>query len=385
MAQYDMLIKGGRVYDSTQALAGERRDIGLRDGRVAAVLPQIERSESAQVLDAAGYLVTPGLIDLHVHVYEGVGVYGISADRYCLNRGVTTAVDTGSAGALTFPGFRRYIVESVTTRVFALLHIAEQGLISRTGELLDMSRANVQQAVEVVNSNRDVILGMKIRLGKTQVGDHGREALQLALEAAEATGLPLMIHISDLAMPVEEMLRLLRPGDILTHCFEEQTRSVLDDQGGVSKAVLEAIDRGILLDVGHGMGSFSLEVAEKALRARLKPHTISSDVHALNTEGPVFDQITTLAKFLSLGLSLEEVIDLSTIACVRSLNLPQDLGHLQPGAHADVALFSLDEGNYSFSDSMGRTWNAQQNLSVVAVVKGGKQVVDYRETGKLTA
>lgn len=376
--KYDMLVKGGRVYDSSQGLKGDPRDIGVKEGRVTAVLPEIPRSEARRVVEANGFLVTPGLIDMHVHVYEGVGVYGVNADSYCLSRGVTTAVDTGSAGALTFPGFRRYIVEPSTTRVYALLHIAEKGIISRTGELLDLREANVAKAVEVAKENRDVILGMKIRLGKSQVGEHAREALHLALEAAEETRLPLMIHISDLAMPVEEMLQLLRPGDILTHCFEEQTKTVLDDDGEVSKAILDAIERGILLDVGHGMGSFSLEVAQKALKSRLKPNTISSDVHALNIEGPVFDQVTTLAKFLSLGMSVEEVVELSTTACLRSLNFPKDIGHLQSGAHADISLFSLEEGNFDFSDSMGRSWTAEQNLGVAAVIKGGKLVADHR-------
>ncbi|MEX2540925.1 MAG: amidohydrolase/deacetylase family metallohydrolase [Trueperaceae bacterium] len=376
--KYDMLIKGGQVYDSTQGLAGDERDVGVREGRVVAVERDIDRSESRRVVEASGFLVTPGLIDLHVHVYEGVGVYGVNADSYCLDRGVTTAVDTGSAGALTFPGFRRYVIDSVTTRIFALLHIADHGILGRNGELLDLRHADVENAVSVVNANRDTIVGMKIRLGKKQVGDHATEALRLALEAAEATALPLMIHISDLAMPVEELLAVLRPGDILTHCFEEQTRSVLDEKGEVSRAMLDALDRGVLLDVGHGMGSFSLEVAEKALREGLKPHTVSSDVHALNIDGPVFDQVTTLAKFLSLGMPVSEVIERSTIACVRSLNLPRDIGHLRAGAHADIALLSLESGNFRYSDSMGRTWDAEQNLSAAAVIKGGKMVVDHR-------
>lgn len=375
---YDMLVKGGRVYDSTQHLEGEHRDLGIRDGRIAAVLPEIDRAEARQVVEAQGFVVTPGLIDLHVHVYEGVGIYGINADSYCLNRGVTTALDTGSSGALTFPGFRRYVVDNAATRIFALLHIAEQGIVSRNGELLDLRQADVENAIATIEANRDVILGLKVRLGRKQVGDNAPRALELALEAADATGLPLMIHISDLAMPLEDMLRVLRPGDVLTHCYEEQTRSVLDEGAGVRQAVLEAHERGILLDVGHGVGSFSLEVAEQALAQGLRPDTISSDIHALNMNGPVFDQATTLAKFLSLGMSVQEVVDRSTIACVRSMNLPDDLGHLQPGAHADVTILELQEGNFRFTDSMGREWAADRNLSPTAVVKGGRLAVDHR-------
>ncbi|MFO7546425.1 MAG: amidohydrolase/deacetylase family metallohydrolase [Trueperaceae bacterium] len=376
--KYDMVIKGGRVYDSTQQLAGEARDIGIQGGRIAAVTPEIPRSEARRVVEAHGFVVTPGLIDLHVHVYDGVGIYGVNADSYCLSRGVTTALDTGSSGALTFPGFRRYVIDTAVTRIFALLHIAETGIVSRNGELLDLRQADVDKAVEVVNENRDVILGMKVRLGRNQVGDHARAALDRALEAAEAVGLPLMIHISDLAMPLEEMLSQLRSGDILTHCYEEQTRSVLDEQGAVREAVLAARERGILLDVGHGVGSFSLEVAEGALRKGLVPDTISSDVHALNIDGPVYDQATTLAKFLSLGMSIEDVVDRSTVACVRSIGLPSDIGHLRSGAHADVAIFDLEHGNFRFTDSMGRSWDADRNLRPTAVVKGGRLAVDHR-------
>lgn len=375
---YDMLVKGGRVYDSTQRLAGEIRDVGILDGRVTAVQPEIARSEARRVVEAQGFLVTPGLIDLHVHVYEGVGIYGVNADSYCLNRGVTTALDTGSSGALTFPGFRRYIVDEAITRVYALLHIAEQGIVSRNGELLDLRQGDVEKAVETVEANRDVILGLKVRLGRMQVGDHASEALDLALEAANAVALPLMIHISDLAMPLETMLSRLRPGDVLTHCYEEQTRSVLEEGGGVRRAVLEARERGILLDVGHGVGSFSLEVAKEALGEGLQPDTISSDVHALNIEGPVYDQATTLAKFLSLGMPLAEIVDRTTVASVRAMNLPDDLGHLRPGAHADVAVFDLEEGSFRFMDSMGRAWDAERNLRPTAVVKGGRLVVDHR-------
>ena len=376
--KYDLVVKGGRVYDSTQQLTGEVRDIGVRGGRVADVAEEIPRAEARRVVEAQGFLVTPGLIDLHVHVYEGVGIYGVNADSYCLGRGVTTALDTGSSGALTFPGFRRYVVDTAITRIFALLHIAETGIISRNGELFDLRQADVEKAIEVVEENRDVILGLKVRLGRNQVGDHAVAALDRALEAADAVKLPLMIHISDLAMPLEQMLDRLRPGDILTHCYEEQTRSVLDEDGRVRDAVLTARERGILLDVGHGVGSFSLEVAEGALGAGLPPDTISSDVHALNIDGPVYDQATTLAKFLSLGMPIEDVVDRSTIACVRSIGLPDDIGHLQPGAHADIAIMDLEHGTFRFTDSMGRSWDAERNLRPVAVVKAGRLAIDHR-------
>lgn len=377
--KFDLVVKGGNVYDSTQGLKGEVRDVGVVDGRVTNVAEDIPRGDARRVIEAAGFVVTPGLIDLHVHVYEGVGVYGVNADTYCLSRGVTTALDTGSAGALTFPGFRRYVIDEAITRIYALLHISEQGIISRNGELMDLGLADVGAAVQVVEENRDVILGMKVRLGYKQVGDHAHRALDLALEAADAVSLPLMVHISDLAMPIEDMLARLRPGDILTHCYEEHSRVAVEDDGTVRASILEARKRGILLDVGHGVGSFSLEVARQAMSDGLLPDTISSDVHALNIHGPVYDQATTLAKFLSLGMSIEDVIDRSTVAATQAIGLPADIGHLRPGAHADIAMFDLETGSFEFMDSMGRTWPSERNLRPVAVVKGGKVAIDHRK------
>jgi len=376
--KYDLLMYGGSVYDSEQALAGEVRDIGIREGRVVEVGSNLPRLQARRLLDVSGFVVTPGLIDLHVHVYEGVGIYGIDADAYCLSRGVTTALDTGSSGALTFPGFRRFVIDQVVTNVYALLHISEQGIISRNGELLDPSLADVEAAVRVIEANRDRILGLKVRLGRKQVGDHAAFALDRALEAARTVNLPLMVHISDLAMPIDDLLGALRPGDILTHCYESISSCVLDDDGNVRDSVREATARGVLLDVGHGMGSFSVDVARQAMASDLRPHTISSDVHALNIDGPVYDQVTTLAKFLSLGMTLGEVVERSTIASARSIGLPGDLGHLQVGARADVAVFSLDEGHFEFFDTTGATWTATQTLQPMIVVKDGTKVVDHR-------
>ncbi len=377
---YDLLLYGGRIYDSTQNLAGQIRDVGVRDGRVVEVGEDLPRAQARRLLDAHGFVVTPGLIDLHVHVYDGVGIYGIDADAYCLARGVTTALDTGSSGALTFPGFRRYVIDEAVTNVYALLHISEQGIISRNGELLDPRLADVEAAVEAIEANRDRILGLKVRLGKKQVGNHASLALARALEAANRVELPLMVHISDLAMPVEELLDALRPGDILTHCYESISSCVLDENGEIRDAVREATQRGILLDVGHGMGSFSVDVARQALAGDLLPHTISSDVHALNIDGPVHDQATTLAKFLSLGMSLSDVVDRSTIACARSIGLPEDLGHLRVDARADIAVFDLEEGHFEFADTTGATWTSRQTLRPMMVIKDGIKVVDHRRT-----
>lgn len=375
---YDLVVKGGHVVDRTLALNGDARDIAVNGGRIAAVETEIDRRKARRVIEASGFLVTPGLIDLHVHVFDGIGAYSVDADTHCLQHGVTTAIDTGSAGAATYAGFRKYVIDRVGTRIYALLHIASQGLVGTGGELFDLSAADVDRTVSVVEENRDRILGIKIRLGVRQVGEHGSEALSCALQAAERTNLPLMVHVSELAIPAGELLARLRPGDIVTHCFDGRSSFVLDGNGCVPPFVRDAVDNGICFDVGHGRGSFSFDVAERALADGFVPTTISSDIHSFNVHGPVYDQPTTLAKFLALGMPLGEVIARSTVACVETLGLPSDLGSLQVGKVADIAILDLVEGNVTFTDSMNQTRNANRTLKAVSTIKDGIVMCDHR-------
>lgn len=225
-----------------------------------------------EVLDACGLLVTPGLIDLHVHVYYGASHYGIEPDPHCLATGTTTVVDAGSAGALTFAGFRKYVIEVAQTRIVPLLNIGATGMLSAdVGELEDIRFIDKAKALQTIEANRDLIQGVKVRLSRQQVGANGRLALTTALETAEAARLPLMVHVGDTTLALDQILRELRGGDVMTHCFHGRAQGLLDEDGRVRAEAHKARARGVVFDVGHGVGSFTFAVARAALAQGFAP------------------------------------------------------------------------------------------------------------------
>jgi dihydroorotase len=378
--RYDLVVKGGRVVDPSQSLS-EVRDIAVKDGRIARVATNIAATESRIVVDASKMIVTPGLIDIHVHVYDGVAPLGIPADPNCIAKGVTTVVDAGSAGAHTFPGLRRFVINQAETRVFALLNISVVGQSTLSednewGELLDLRYANPKLAIRTIERNRDVILGVKVRLSRNIVGDQDIAALRLAREAADAAQLPVMLHIGDTASPLPTILRELKKGDIITHSFHGRANGILDG-GKVLPEVRKAVAQGIRLDVGHGRGSFSWRVMEAALKQDTPPGTISSDVHQFNVAGPVFDLATTVSKFLHLGMTLEQVVEKVTTGPAGALRFPHSPGTLREGAEADISVFQLAEGDFEMSESFAYTGTPEKRVVhrkfvPVATVKAGK-------------
>ena len=375
--RYDLLVKGGRVVDPSQGLSAER-DVAISGHRVARVAANISESEALHVIKADGKIVTPGLIDVHTHVYDGVAPLGIPADPNCVAKGVTTAVDAGSSGAHTFPGLRKYVINVADTRVLALLNISLVGQSTLSspdnewGELLDLRYVNPKLAIKTIERNRDVIVGLKIRLSRVITGPHDLEALALAREAAEAVNLPIMVHIGGSHSPLKQILAQLKKGDVITHTFHGKERGILDQRGRVRPEVRKAVANGVHLDVGHGAGSFAFDTAEKALEQDVLPGTISSDLHQYNVNGPVFDLATTLSKFLHLGLSLDQVIERATTNPARTFGQMKGLGTLKEGAEADVAVFSLEEGDFEFVDAMGAKRMGHRKLNPVATVKAGK-------------
>jgi dihydroorotase len=383
LAVYDLLVKGGIVVDPAQGLHA-RRDLAISHGVIESLDKDIPSDTARETLDAAGHLVTPGLIDIHVHVYPGVSHYGIDADTHSLAHGVTTVVDAGSSGADTFDGFRRYVVNVSDTRIYAFLNISTMGMISpQVGELEDLRFADVERAVEVIERNRDVIQGVKVRMSRSIVGANGMQPLLLAKRAAEAVKMPLMVHIGSTPMPLTEILAELREGDILTHCFHGSEQGILDDHGYVLDAVRDAVTKGVNLDVGHGRGSFSFDVAAKALDQGVAPHTISSDLHHYNVFGPVYSLATTLSKFLYLGLSLDDALAKATSTPAKLLGIAKELGTLRQGSIADVAVFNMQEGAFSFRDAVGKVVVGTRLLKPAAVVKGGRLYAgSLRVTGR---
>jgi dihydroorotase len=374
MAAYDLIIKGGTLVDPAAGINGAR-DVAFAGGIVAAVGENLATEGATRVLDASGLLVTPGLIDLHVHVFEGVSHYGIPPDPTCLARGVTTVVDAGSSGADTFPGFRKYVIEASATRVYAELNISSMGMIAeRIGELDDLKWASVPRALETIEKNRDVILGVKVRLSRGSiVGEAaGIAPLYRAREAADAAGLPIMVHPQDAwCESLDDILGVMRAGDILTHCFHDHSHGILDDKGQVRPAARAARERGVIFDVGHGQGSFSWSVVEAALAQDFPPTTISSDLHVYNLNGPVFDLATTVSKFLHLGLTLDDALAKVTAIPAQVIGQTGRIGTLSPGAWGDAALFALDTGAFDLIDSRGQVRQGHHRLVPRAVIRAG--------------
>ncbi|GIE89178.1 amidohydrolase family protein [Actinoplanes regularis] len=350
---FDLLLTGGTLLTGGAAgrepltggtvqpgplTGGVVGDVGIRDGRIAAIGPNLPRL-ARQVIDAAGRLVTPGLIDLHTHV--GTGYWGIDPDPVAWHSGVTTWVDAGSAGAYTLDGLRR-VAATATVRVPALLNISAVGLAGRTGESRDLANCDVALAIDTVQANRELIRGIKVRIDRETVGDNGIEPLRRGLAAAEACGVPVMVHIGTAPPRLDEVFGLLRPGDIVTHCASGIAAPL-------GPAVHAAAGRGVLLDLGHGSGGFAFDVLEAQLDAGLRPHTISTDLHSRSLHGPVFDLPTTMAKLLAVGVALSEVIAAVTARPARALGLPG--GTLTVGAPADLAVFEVRAEEFPVADA----------------------------------
>lgn len=371
---YDLILKGGRVLDPSQDL-DMIADVAFAGGRVAAVGPQLSGA-GAIVHDIGGKIVCPGFIDLHTHVYWGGTSLGIDAGSIAQRSGVTTFVDAGSAGPGNFRGFLKHIIEPSRPRILAYLHVSFAGIFAfsrriMVGESGDLRLISPIDAVEIARAHPETIIGIKVRVGRFASGDSGIAPLDVALQVAEEAGLPLMAHIDEPPPSYEEVIARLRSGDVLTHCFRPFPNTPVTGDGRPRPAVLAARERGVLFDVGHGMGSFSFEVARAMLAGGFAPDTISSDVHDLNVEGPVFDQATTLSKFLALGMPLGDVVRATTSAPAAAIRRP-DLGTFRTGAIGDATVFSLTPGPYELTDSLGTTITSSEHIAVSASVLGGR-------------
>jgi dihydroorotase len=327
------------------------------------------------------------MIDLHVHVFWGVSHLGIEPDPHCVAKGVTTAVDAGSAGADTFPGFRRYVIDVSATRLFAQLNISSQGMISReTGELDDIKWASVSKAIATIERHRDVILGVKVRLTRhSLVGETaGIRPLHLARDAADAAGLPIMVHPQGAwCDSLDDILAVMRERDILTHCYHGSSHGILNPDGTVRGSVRSALERGVIFDVGHGAGSFSWDVAEQAISQGVEPQTISSDLHLYNVNGPVYDLATTAGKFLHLGLSLDEVLCKVTATPARVIRMSDRIGTLAVGAWGDAVVLEEQEGDFKLWDTRGQVRIGRRRLVPVMVVRAGRIYRGDVEAGTL--
>jgi dihydroorotase len=368
---FDLLIKNGRVIDPAQNRDGVA-DVAITRNRIAVVDATIPAESAFRIIDASGQIVTPGLIDLHTHVYRGATYWGVNADVVGPRSGVTTWLDVGSSGAFNFLGFREFVIKPASVRIYALLNISSIGLTGQNFELANLAYCDLRAFNKVTALNRDLILGVKVRMGTPTIGQNGLEPLRRARQAAEENGLPMMVHIATAPPAIEDVLALMRPNDILTHCYTGQSMKLIDDQHALRDAAKRAWDAGVIMDIGHGSGSFSFATAESLLGIGYKPDVISTDIHQESINGPMFDLPTVLSKFLAMGLPLAEVIARATSRPGEVLGMHNEIGTLKPGALADVALFRLDEGRFPFYDIHGQVREGKHLLRNTLTLVGGQ-------------
>jgi dihydroorotase len=372
---HDLILKGGHVIDPSQRIDAVM-DVAFKAGKVSGIAKSIKPDAGAEVRDVKGAIVTPGLIDLHTHVYWGGTSLGIDAEEFCRTSGVTTAVDTGSAGPGNFMGFRKHVIEKSQVRILAYLHVSFAGIFAfsptiMVGESEEPRLLAPAECAEVAAQHRDLLVGIKVRVGRHSSGTQGWAALKMALEVADKVGMPLMVHIDHPPPSYEDVIGLMRPGDVLTHAFRPFPNTPVNAQGKVKAEVIAARKRGVLFDIGHGKGSFAFETARGMLANGFKPDVISSDVHALCINGPAFDQVTTLSKFLCMGMSLSDVIATSTVNPAMAMKRPE-LGSLKVGSVGDATLLTVKDGKFDYVDVVGEHLEGQKKIVSEGVVIAGK-------------
>jgi dihydroorotase len=383
----DVLLRGGDVLDPETGRRN-RAGVRLRDGLVAGVGASLEADTGVRVVDVSGKLVLPGLIDLHAHGFWGITYDGLRVDAVAGRSGVTTWVDAGSSGAQTFPGFKRYVIDASRTRIVPLLNVCATGIIYRgVEEFNDLRHADVGFAIETILEHRDLIAGVKVRLGRSTVGDTDDSPLWLAREVADQTELPLVVHVADPPPTVPRILAALRAGDVVTHCFRANSwgGGTVLLHGKIRPEIKDARERGVLFDIGHGGGGFSFDVARAALDQGFPPDTISSDLHQSSIQGSAKDLPNVLSKFLALGMPLAEVIRRATAEPAKVLRRTDGLGTLRAGAPADVAVFDLEEGEFEFSDVRGVRLKGAQRLTNMMTFCRGEEMARDGDPGLMPA
>jgi dihydroorotase len=377
-SKYDLLLKGGHVIDPKNKISAPR-DVAVKDGRIAAVATNIPAAAARKVVNVAGLYVTPGLIDLHAHVYAGThgkglagGTSSIFPDNFAMKAGVTTVVDAGSSGRHNFADFKASVVDRARTRVLVLLNIGGQGMPGDAQEQ-DVADMDAKAAAALAKANPDTIVGIKVA--------HYRgpdwTPVERGVEAGALANIPVMIDFGEFRpeRPFQDLvLKKLRPGDIYTHCFYAPV-PMLDDNGKLLPYLFDARKRGIVFDVGHGGAAFEFRQAVPAVRQGFPPDSISTDVHSGSINAGMKDQINVMSKFLNMGMPVEDVILRSTWNPARIIHREQ-IGHLTVGALADVAVLRLEKGNFAFVDSFGARMDGTMRLSAEMTIASGLVVWD---------
>ena len=373
--RYDLLIQGGEVLDPGAGLKG-RLDVAVGGGKIVEVAPSLPESEARRTISARGLYVTPGLIDIHAHVFVNAHDMGGHTDHFCRSTGVTTLCDAGSAGSATFAGLRHVIDREVHTRIRAFVNLSAIGIVgtSRGGELSHFPYADPEGCARTIAENPDLAIGVKLRYGPGIVWEYTTEPVKLARRTAALAGVPLMVHITDSPIPLPDILAEMVPGDIITHCYHGRAHGIMGQEKQlVLKEVVEAQRHGIVFDCAHGRNHFSFPMIEKALDQGFLPDTISTDLTLTSAlRGPVWDLTTTMSKLLHFGMKFDDIVARATAAPAKILGYEGTVGTLRPGANADIALIERRNGNVDLTDSDGNTITAKERLITRMTLKDGR-------------
>lgn len=368
---YDLLLRGGTVIDPSQGLNAQR-DVAITGDAIAEVAEQIPESQAARVVDVTGKLVTPGLVDAHCHVFYGVGI-GCIADKDCLLRGTTTVVEGGAPGTGSFTGFRKYVAEPSRTRVFAEVNLSTVGMVDlKWSDFAAFNHVDVDAAIRCVEENRDIVIGIKLRVSASIVGGNPFIYLKAARQAADAAGTKMVVHIGESVASVPEILPYFKPGDMLVHCYTGRRHGILDGKGRVHDAVWEARKAGVLFDSSSGGNHFSFDVARKAIEQGFLPDIISTDITTPTAKDPGFHMPLMMTRHLALGMTMDQVVKASTLNPAQAIDRVPKLGTLQVGAPADVTVLDLKEGEWLLPDTEGQEMRVTRRFEpALTVLKGG--------------
>ena len=371
---YDLLLKGGTVVDPSVSLHGVH-DIAVQDGTIACIAPTIPREEATRVLEVAGKIVTPGLIDLHAHVFEGFNSTGVHPDLGGVYAGVTTIVDAGSSGCATFTGFPRHIIPHCKTEIIPFLHICQTGLATNP-DIIAESSINLEGTLRVADQYKGLICGIKARMVSPALEIFGMEMPRLAKRAARESGIKLMVHIGDTTQRydptvIRSLLPLLDDGDILTHYFTANAGGVLDANGRLVPEARDAAARGVWLDTAHGRSNFSFDVGRRVIEQGLLPHCISTDLTVPGRLNTVHSMTEMMTRFLGLGFTLEQVVTMCTANPARAIGMAHRLGSLAVARQADISVLDIEAGDWVVYDVLGASLRVQQAVTPVLTVKRG--------------
>lgn len=371
----ELLIKNGSLLSPVNGYHQEKMDILLRNGRIEKIASSIE-SENAEVIDASGYLVTPGLIDIHVHCYPKCSL-GIEPDVLGIQRGATTIFDAGSSGAGNYEIFRNEYIDQCKTKVFTLLNVSKKGL-AEPHELDALDKIDKEALKSIVEKYPDNIVGLKARASASVVGAMGFEPIRMAAEIAHEVKLPLMVHVGNYPPSLKDVLNVLDAGDIVTHAYHGKQGGILNEDGTIIDEALKARSRGVLFEIGHGVASFSFKTFKQAMTQKFDCDLISTDLHVENYNGPVYNLAAVLSKLLNCGETLEDVISKATSAPARHYKL-KDLGELKEGFIGDVSIMKLEDCDTQVVDSIGEPLELKQRLTLVnTIYSRGDEIEIFR-------